>query len=69
MSDLPLKLMVRGQLAAEDGRDLVRKLMSEERGEMGSWMILAAGLAAAALTAVTALTTWFGKKTTAITSK
>lgn len=68
MSDLPLKLAIRGQLATEDAKDLARRLASEDRGEIGSWMILAAGLAAAAVTAAAALTTWLGNKTTAITS-
>jgi hypothetical protein len=47
--------------------DLAERARDDERGEMGSWMILAAGLAAAAVTAVGLLTTWFGTKTTEIT--
>lgn len=67
MSDLPLKLAIRGQLAAEDVKELTRRLANEDRGEIGSWMILAAGLAAASVAAAAALTTWLGTKTTAIT--
>ncbi len=67
MSDLPLKLAVRGQLAAEDGRNLVKKLRSEERGEVGSWMIMAAGLAAAAAAAIALIGPWINTKATAIT--
>ena len=47
----------------------MKKLRSEERGEVGSWMILAAGLAAAAAAAIALIGPWFGTKTTAITSK
>lgn len=67
MSDLPLKLAVRGQLAAEDGRNLVKKLRNEERGEVGSWMIMAAGLAAAAAAAIALIGPWINTKATAIT--
>ncbi len=67
MSDLPLKLAIRGQLAAEDGKELVRRLASEDRGEVGSWMIMAAGLAAAAAGAVALISTWINTKATTIT--
>jgi hypothetical protein len=68
MNELPLKLAVRGQLASEEAKDLARRIRSEERGEMGSWLILAAGLAAAAVAAVGLLATWFNTKVTAITA-
>ena len=69
MKELSLNLAVRGQIAKSKVTDLAASLFSEQRGEMGSWMILAAGLAAAAATAVGFLATWFAKKTTDITSK
>lgn len=68
MSDLPLKLAIRGQLATEDLKELTRRLASEDRGEIGSWMILAAGLATAAVAAAAALSGWLGTKAAAITS-
>ncbi len=45
----------------------VERFAQDERGEIGSWMILAAGLAVAAAAAVLALKPWFDKKTTDIT--
>lgn len=42
--------------------------MRGDRGEIGSWMILAAGLAAAAVAALALLTPWFGEKATDITN-
>lgn len=47
--------------------DRVAGVASDERGEIGSWMILAAGLAVAAVAAVAVLGPWFGQKTTTIT--
>lgn len=47
--------------------DRVAGVTSDERGEIGSWMILAAGLAVAAVAAVAVLGPWFGQKTTSIT--
>lgn len=67
MSDLPLKLAIRGQLAAQDGKELARRLASEDRGEVGSWMIMAAGLAAAAAAAIALIGPWLNTKATAIT--
>lgn len=69
MSDAALKAMIRYQAAKGEVDELAHRFSNEERGEMGSWMILAAGLALAAATAVGLLATWFGQKTTAITSK
>jgi hypothetical protein len=48
--------------------DLARQTRDDEGGEMGSWMILAAGLAVAAVAAVAALGPWFQTKVTSITS-
>ena len=45
-----------------------QRIGRDERGELGSWMILAAGLAVAAVAAVALLGPWFNQKTTAITS-
>lgn len=45
-----------------------RRLRRDERGELGSWMILAAGLAVAAVAAVALLGPWFNTKTTSITN-
>ncbi len=46
---------------------LERLAARDERGEIGSWMILAAGLAVAAAAAVALLGPWFSKKTGDIT--
>ncbi len=63
---------IRGYLAYQHGRDVVADFVSEkaseERGEIGSWLILAAGLAIAAGAAVALLGPWLGTKVTAITS-
>ncbi len=44
------------------------RLTRDERGEIGSWMILAAGLAVAAAAAVALLGPWFDEKANDITS-
>ncbi len=43
------------------------RLTRDERGEIGSWMILAAGLAVAAAAAVLVLGPWFEEKAGEIT--
>ena len=43
------------------------RVARNERGEIGSWMILAAGLAVAAVAAIGILKPWFSKKATEIT--
>ena len=48
-------------------QDLAEEMRDDERGELGSWLILAAGLAIAAGAAVTALAPWFTGKVSAIT--
>ena len=68
MQELQLKAGVRYQLAKGRAGDLVGRLISEERGEIGSWLILAAGLAVAAGAAVGLLGPWLNTKVTTITS-
>lgn len=68
MLPLSLKLLVlytQARTAVVDGVD---RLHHDERGEIGSWMILAAGLAVAAVAAVALLGPWFDEKTTEITN-
>ncbi len=43
------------------------RLARDERGEIGSWMILAAGLAVAAAAAIALLGPWFDEKANDIT--
>ncbi len=63
---------IRGYLAYQHGRDAVvrnvQDRVTDERGEIGSWLILAAGLAIAAGAAVALLGPWLGTKVTDITS-
>ncbi len=44
-----------------------RRVARNERGEIGSWMIMAAGLAVAAAAAIVVLKPWFAKKSGEIT--
>lgn len=64
--------LIRGGIAIQNGReavsDFVAARLSDERGEIGSWLILAAGLAIAAGAAVALLGPWLGTKVTNITS-
>ena len=48
-------------------RDLAAQMRDDERGELGSWLILAAGLALAAGAAVATLGPWFDGKVSDIT--
>jgi len=48
-------------------QDRFEAIRDDEQGELGSWLILAAGLAIAAGAAVGTLSGWFGDKVTAIT--
>lgn len=64
MSKFQLQTVVKYQIAKDR---LVRNL-SDDRGELGSWLILAAGLAIAAGAAISQLSGWFGEKTDQIIS-
>jgi hypothetical protein len=68
MQELQLRAGVRYQLTKERAGEAVGRVMSEERGEIGSWLILAAGLAVAAGAAVGLLGPWLNTKVTTITS-
>lgn len=46
---------------------MTRRVSRNERGEIGSWMIFAAGLAVAAAAAIAILGPWFNDKATTIT--
>lgn len=47
---------------------VTRRMSRDERGEIGSWMIFAAGLAVAAAAAIAILGPWFSTKATNITN-
>ena len=53
--------------AESKAQDLAARLRDDERGELGSWLILAAGLALAAGAAVATLGPWFDGKVSDIT--
>lgn len=48
--------------------DKAAELREDERGELGSWLILAAGLAVAAAAAIALLGPWFNTKVGQITA-
>jgi len=54
-----LRVATRTHTTASETLEKLRVAASDERGEMGSWMILAAGLAAAAVAVVAILGEWF----------
>jgi hypothetical protein len=69
MKDIPLKAGIQAQLLKTRLDDAHRDLVSGERGEVGSWLILAAGLVAAAVFAASQLDTWIRGKVDDITSQ
>ncbi len=62
------KQLVRGFVVGRNALDGVQTRLRNDEGEIGSWLILAAGLAIAAAAAVVALGPWLAGKVTAITS-
>ncbi len=68
MQQLSVQTAVRYQIAKAKAADLVESFLDDERGELGSWLILAAGLAVAAAAAVALLAPWFNTKVTQITA-
>ncbi|MGB5755663.1 MAG: hypothetical protein WBM50_02010 [Acidimicrobiales bacterium] len=68
MQQLSVQTAVRYQIAKAKAADAVESFLDDERGELGSWLILAAGLAVAAAAAVALLAPWFNTKVTQITA-
>lgn len=68
MKELPLKAAVLMQLTWVGATERARTMANDERGEIGSWMIVAAGLAAAAAAAIALIGPWIGTKAQAIVS-
>lgn len=62
------KALARYQQLKMEARDRADEMVHDERGELGSWLILAAGLAIAAGAAVGTLSGWFDGKVSDITS-
>ena len=58
--------LARYHRAKMETQDRLEDMCEDEQGELGSWLILAAGLALAAGAAVGLLDTWFGEKVDAI---
>ncbi len=67
MKQLTLHAGVRYQLARTRLRDRWDEAADSERGEVGSWMIVAAGLAAAAVGIVATVGPWLQEQADAIT--
>ncbi len=67
LSAATLKLFVLYSIARNSVTDRLDRIGRDERGEIGSWMILAAGLAVAAAAAVLVLGPWFDEKAAEIT--
>ena len=65
MEDKTIAAQVKIQVALHR----VQEQMKSERGEIGSWLILAAALAIAAGLAGAGLATWIGEKAESITSQ
>ena len=68
MTDLAMRAMINWHLAKSRMGERVRDVVTNEDGEMGSWLIVAAGLAAAAAAVVGILEGWFEDKANDITS-
>lgn len=62
-----VKVFVLYSAAKTSVTDRLERVGRDERGEIRSWMILAAGLAVAAAAAVALLGPWFNKKAGDIT--
>ncbi|MEM9133655.1 MAG: hypothetical protein AAF962_02490 [Actinomycetota bacterium] len=67
MKHLTLQAGVRCHLLRTHLRDRWDAAVDDERGEVGSWMIVAAGLAAAAVAIVGILGPWLQDQANAIT--
>jgi len=63
-----LLLQVQGKNAADQLRDRLEHAIKDQSGELGSWMILAAALAAAAVAVAALLGPWLSNKASAITA-
>lgn len=69
MNHLTLHAGVRYQLLRSRLKDRWDTAAQDERGEVGSWMIVAAGLAAAAVVIVGILGPWLEDQANAITGQ
>lgn len=67
MKQQALKVAVRYQVVWVRARLRTREALEDERGEVGSWMIVAAGLAAAAVSIVSIVGPWLVDQANAIT--
>lgn len=67
MKQQALKVAVRYQVVGVRARLRTREALEDERGEVGSWMIVAAGLAAAAVSIVSIVGPWLVDQANAIT--
>lgn len=61
--------MIAAQVKVQVALQRVQEALKSERGEIGSWLILAAALAIAAGLAGAGLATWIGEKAESITSQ
>lgn len=68
VNHLAMKALVVYTLTKTLVSDRLYEVTHDEKGEIGSWMILAAGLAAAAVAAMAILTPWFSDKASDITA-
>lgn len=62
MTDSYLRACVNISNGVDRSKSYVEQKLTEERGEVGSWLIMAAGLAAGAVAAVAILEGWFEDK-------
>lgn len=68
MKQLSIRAGVRVMIARQRATEAVRTAMRDERGEIGSWLVLAAGLAVLAGAAVAAIGPWVTNHIQAITA-
>lgn len=68
MQSKTLVLQVQSKNAADQLRDRLDQAVRNESGELGSWMILAAALAAAAVAVAALLGPWLIEKANSITA-
>lgn len=69
MKQQALRMAIRYQVTGINARTRLQDALDDERGEVGSWMIVAAGLAGAAVAVVAIVAPWLEDQARAITGE